>query len=119
MSIQILTDPHEMYALADQFGLSDLVYQAASEIDARTDQHPGSSQSVINKAIKGESAFVVIMVARSGLFADAVMLISTLELSEPVSSTVEEIAQDFARRMLETLGDRCTCDRCGRPTNLS
>ena len=77
---------------------------------------------MINKSIKDDAAFVVIMATSGGLFGDAVMLFdwSTSDLPQPASSTIDEMAEDLAQRMLEMLGDRpCICDKCGQPTNLN
>jgi hypothetical protein len=120
MSIQIITDHDEMYRQADELGLCDLLFESVSEIDALADQYPGSSQFVINKSIKGETAFVIVMVTSAGLFGDAVLTLDTEELSQPSSSTIDQIAARFARRMLEALRDHPpTCDKCGQPTNLN
>jgi hypothetical protein len=122
MNIQIITNDREMYRKADELGLRDLLGQTAEQIHRLADVYPGESRFVINKSISNWNAFVVVIVARAGLFADAVMLFnsSTSELSRSASSTIEEIAQDFAQRMMETLGARpCICDECGQPTNLN
>jgi hypothetical protein len=122
MNIQIITNDREMYRKADELGLRDLLGQTAEQIHRLADVYPGESRFVINKSISNWNAFVVVIVTRAGLFADAVMLFnsSTSELSRSASSTIEEIAQDFAQRMMETLGARpCICDGCGQPTNLN
>jgi hypothetical protein len=118
-NIEIITDHREMYDKADELGQRELVAQTAEQVHRLARVHPGKSRFVINKSISDQNAFVVVMATRAGLFADAVIVFEC-ELSQLASSTVEEIAQDFAQRMMETLGGHpCICDECGQPTNLN
>jgi hypothetical protein len=122
MNIQIITDDCEIYRKADELGLRDFFLETAKQIQLLADAHPGQPKFVINKSIKHEIAFVVVMATSGDLFGDAVMLLDWGhgQLAAPTSSTIEELDQDFAHKMLEMLSDApCMCDKCGQPTNLN
>jgi hypothetical protein len=103
-SIQIMTD-REMYDKANELGQRELVVQTTKQIQRLADVYPGESRFVINKSISNENAFVVVMVTTSGLFGHAAMLLDwgTNKLDAPASSTIEEIAQYLAKRMIKML----------------
>jgi hypothetical protein len=120
--IEIITNPQEMYRKADQLGLRYLLTKSAREIHALANQQPAEANFVINKKLSHNTGFAVIMIHCAGLFADALILFNADAVSGPGNppslATMDQIAQDFAQRMLQTFSNHpCTCDRCQQPAN--
>jgi hypothetical protein len=105
MKIEVINH-REIYQKADEFGLRDLLLQTAKEIRLAADMQPGQVKSAIKRAVNGKTAFMVSMIAKTGLFAESAWLVDWTadeSLLSPIRSTVDEIPQHVAETMLDII----------------
>jgi hypothetical protein len=56
MSIRIIINQDEMYRIADEFGLSELLPETARQIHQLANTHPDEANFVINKSLGADTS---------------------------------------------------------------